>query len=120
MVTYLKINGVVMPTPKSYIVLLSDLDSEKTSRSELGYLKRDRIRANVYKINLEWRVQQKDVIVLRRYLSNSSFNATFYDPTLGGYVIAKMYAGDKEFTLVQQNDDPAKEWWDVTCNLIEY
>ena len=45
----LTIDGAVMPTPDSYKVQLSDLDSSGTGRTEDGVLVRERVRGGVAK-----------------------------------------------------------------------
>jgi hypothetical protein len=119
-VTYLKINNVAMPVPSSFTVLRSDLDSEKTSRSETGYLKRDRVRANVYKLQFEWIVQEADLQTLQSYLSLEKFTATFYDSTTGKYQSKTMYAGDRTCSLLRPSNTQSKTWWQFSCDLIEY
>ena len=43
MKTLFKINGVTMPTPKSFKVTINDIDSENTTRDARGTMHRDRI-----------------------------------------------------------------------------
>lgn len=122
MVTYLKINGVGMPTPKAYSIQRSDLDSQNTTRNEAGYLQRDRIRDNTYKINCEWRIQEKDLQKLNSALSPEQFTAEIYDGTTGGYLtIEEAYASaDRISTLVLPEPNPGDNWWDFSCSIIQY
>lgn len=120
MVTYLRINGVVMPAPQTFKIQKADLDSEKTTRSETGFLKRDRIRANVYKIECSWLIQEADLQKLNMYLSLKEFQAEFYDGTTGNYTICLMYAGDRTSELLLPKNNPSDNWWSFSCNLIEY
>ena len=41
--SYLKINGAEMPAPLPYTAMISDLDSDKSSRNTKGRLYRDNI-----------------------------------------------------------------------------
>lgn len=123
MIVYLKINGVAMPTPRAYSIQRSDLDSQNTTRSEAGYLQRDRVRANTYKVVYDWRVQERDLQKLNSALSSEEFTAEIYDGTTGAYLtIARAYASaDRTSTLVLPNEnDPSQNWWDFKCDIIEY
>jgi hypothetical protein len=121
MVTWLKINGVTMPTPKSFQILRADLDSDKSSRSEAGYMKRDRVRADTRKFTLSWTLKESDMIFLLSYLSLVEFTAEVYDATIGGYAQYTMYAGDRTADLIKWNpENPSENWYTVSCNLIEY
>ena len=120
-VTYLKIDGVAMPTPKAYSIQRSDLDSDGTTRDEAGYLKRDRVRANTYKVIYEWRVKETDLQKLNSYLSREKFIAQIYDGTTGGYLNITAYASaDRTSTLVLPEPNPSNNWWDFSCSVIEY
>lgn len=120
-VTYLKINGVAMPTPKAYSIQRSDLDSDGTTRDEAGYLKRDRVRADTYKVICEWRVQEPDLQKLNTYLSKEKFKAEIYDGTTGRYLNLTAYASsDRTSTLVLPEPNPKDNWWDFSCNIIQY
>lgn len=122
MVTYLKINGVAMPTPRAYSIQRSDLDSQNTTRSEAGKLQRDRIRDNTYKVMCEWRVRERDLQKLNSALSPEEFTAQIYDGTTGKYLtISHAYASaDRVSTLVLPENDPSQNWWDFKCDIIEY
>lgn len=122
MVTYLKINGVAMPTPKVYTIQRSDLDSDNTNRSEAGYLTRNRVRGNVYKVMCEWRLRENDLKLLNSALSPDIFMAEIYDGTTGLYLtLPKCYASaDRPSTLVLPQDDPRQNIWDFKCDIIEY
>lgn len=121
MLTYLKINGVAMPTPRVYSIQRSDLDSENTTRNEAGFLQRERVRSNAYRVSYEWRIQEADLQKLNSYLSNEEFTAEIYDGTTGGYLTITAYASaDRVSTLVLPENDPRDNWWDFKCDIIEY
>lgn len=109
-----------MPAPRKCKIIRSDLDSEKTTRSEDGHLKRDRVREGVYKIEYEWLVEETDLQLLCSALSPVSFVAVFYDGTTAQYIESQMYAGDRSAELIIPNDNSDNAWWSFSCNLIEY
>lgn len=119
-IEYLKIDGVLMPAPKTYSIDRSDLDSENTSRSLSGIMNRDRVRQGVYKIKATWLVTTPDLIKLTQALTPASIQVCFFDGTTGKYVTCKMYAGDRSSSLALQKENYKEMWWEFTCDLIEY
>lgn len=117
---YLRIDGVLMPTPKTYSIDRSDLDSENTTRSLSGVMNRDRVRQGVYKIKATWLITTADLIKLTQALSPASMQVKFFDGTTGMYVTTKMYAGDRSSTLALQKKNYNDIWWEFSCDLIEY
>ncbi len=112
------INGVGLPTPSSYKIPQSDLDSSVTGRNEAGGLQRDRIRQGIFKIELEWKaIKQLDADKILNTIKPSAVNVTF--PTTSGIATKKMYAGDRDVSIARywKKDDIR---WDVSFNLIEY
>lgn len=119
-IEYLKIDGVLMPAPKTYSIDRSDLDSENTTRSLSGIMNRDRVREGVYKIKATWLVTTTDLIKLTQALTPASMQVRFFDGTTGTYITTKMYAGDRSSTLTLQNKNYKDMWWEFSCDLIEY
>lgn len=114
----ISINGVGLPTPSSFKLPQSDLDSGDTGRNEAGYLQRDRIRQGIFKIELEWKaIKQSDADKILNAIKPSAVNVTF--PTTSGMATKKMYAGDRDVSIARywKKDDIR---WDVAFNLIEY
>ena len=112
----IKINGVVIATPKSYEATVSDLDGE-SNRNANGELVRDRIAVK-RKLNLEWGpLSQSEISTLLKAVSSVFFTVTFSDPELG--VITKtMYVGDRTAPAYQYLNGEVK-WQGLKMNFIE-
>ena len=52
--TLVKFGEDTPPTPTKYEVEIQDIDGEGTGRGETGYMDRERVRAGVYKLSLEF------------------------------------------------------------------
>ena len=112
----IKINGVVIATPKIYEATVSDLDGE-SNRNAAGQLIRDRIAVK-RKLNLEWGpLSQSEIAPILNAVSGVFFTVTFPDPQLG--VITKtMYVGDRTAPAYQYINEEVK-WSGLKLNLIE-
>ena len=76
------IDGVDLPSPSSFKIPRSDLDSSDTGRNELGVLQRDRIRQGIYKIELEWKaINSSDLYLIESAIEPAELNVTFPTPT---------------------------------------
>ena len=112
----LKINGVVITTPKSFEVSINDLDGE-SNRNANGKMVRDRI-AIKRKINLEWPpLNQSEMSTLLNAVSSVFFTVEFPDPQLG-MVTKTMYVGDRTTPAYQYTNGEAK-WSGLKMNFIE-
>lgn len=112
----LKINGVVIATPKSFELSISDLDGE-SNRNASGQMIRDRI-AIKRKINLEWPpLNQSEISTLLNAVSSVFFTVEFPDPQLG-MVTKTMYVGDRTAPAYQYTNGEAK-WSGLKMNFIE-
>ena len=112
----LKINGVVIATPKSFEVTISDLDGE-SNRNASGQMIRDRI-AIKRKINLEWPpLNQSEISTLLSAVSSVFFTVEFPDPQLG-MITKTMYVGDRTAPAYQYTNGEAK-WSGLKMNFIE-
>lgn len=117
----IKISGIDMPSPSKYNVILQDIDSENTSRTETGLLIRDRVRAGMYRIDITWQVEHSQIKTIADALSPAMFSVNFYDPTTNSYPTKDMYCGDRSGNLLVYNaNDPGKSLWELTTSLIEY
>lgn len=113
--TFLKIDGVVMPPPTKYDVSLNDIDAQSSGRTEAGYMKRKRIRSNVGKLSVGWTNVTKDELeTILEAVKRESFPVEFY---FGKMVSATMYAGDKSISFKVYKDGVS--YWDINFNLIE-
>lgn len=114
--TILSIDGKVLKTPTSYKLDFEDIDAETTTRSEDGYLHRDRIQHEMPKIAVGWdsltNAEVEDII---NTISPVSFQVQYYFGTLRS---AQMYAGTPSLELVRINYGNAI--WKLSFNLIDY
>ena len=113
------IDGVDLPSPSSFKIPRSDLDSGDTGRNELGVLQRDRIRQGIYKIELEWKgINSSELHLIESAIEPAEVNVTFPTPT--GMATKKMYAGDRNVEMIMYDDNFDKIRWNISFNLIEY
>jgi hypothetical protein len=117
---YITINGYTLPTPISYEVQRSDLDSSETNRSESGYLHRNRLREGVYKVIATWRLTVSQLKDVTNALSPAEFSATFIDLTTFSYHTTTMYAGDRTASVVRSSESVGELLVDFSVNIIEY
>lgn len=114
--TILRIDGKDLPIPTTYKVDYEDIDAETTTRSEDGYLHRDRIQHEMPKIAVSWnRLEQEQVDFILAAISPVKFNVEYY---FGTFKTAEMYAGSPSIELVRVNEGNAL--WRVSFNLIDY
>lgn len=113
------IDGVDLPAPSELSIGRMDLDSPDTTRNELGFLQRDRIRQGVYKVELSFKLKTSpDIQIIERAIEGKELQVTF--PTHSGKVTKLMYVGDRNIVvgLYKPNVDDIR--WDMSFNLIEY
>lgn len=114
----LKINGVVIATPKSFEVGIQDIDGE-SNRDANGNMHRDRITIK-RKLDLEWGpLTQNQISILLNAVSSVFFTVTFPDPQLG-MVSMTMYVGDRT-TPAYKYDTVTNtvKWQGLKMNFIE-
>jgi hypothetical protein len=118
----ISIGGVALPNPTDYKVILQDLDSDNTTRSETGFLTRDRVRAGIYKIDVTWQVKRPLLKLITDQLETAKFTVTFFDPTDSADHTAQMYCGDRSGTLKSYTDEskPDESLWELSLQLIEF
>lgn len=113
----IEINGVSLPEVTSYRVTLSDADSPNSGRAENAVMTRDRVRANMTKIELGWKnmttSEMKEII---DRVTPEEFPVSYF---FGTMQTAKMYAGDKTIEL-KALEESREAHWDVSVNLVEY
>lgn len=115
----LVINGVDIPTPNVMDIDKHDLDSSDTHRNELGIIVRDRIRRDVYKLQLEfWAKTSSEIHTINTAIQDEEFPVTFPTPT--GNVTKTMYAGDRSLVLARYSPEGFTESrWTLKFNLVE-
>jgi len=112
------IGTIPLPDPVEYSVILQDIDSENTRRTEAGILTRDRVRAGVYKIQATWKVNKTDLKKITDAVSPAKFSVTFFDPTTSTNPTRPMYVGDRTARLLHL--ESGQSLWELTLSLIEY
>lgn len=88
-----------MPTPSSYQVSFEDLDSEESKRYiNTGKMRRKRIRAEVMKISISYKLNSlDDVLKIIKMLRPQTFDAEVYLPNEGIRGTLEMYSNKKSF-----------------------
>lgn len=122
-----KVNGVAMPTPFSYKVTASDLDSEKSGRSASGYISRQVLRKGTRKIEIGYEdISHEDVQKLSNALYPDFVTVEYYDPhTPAGSNLLnktiKAYASDRNAELSKKIDtnNIGQTKWNYSFSLIE-
>lgn len=110
------INGVVVATPKSFKVDISDVDGE-TNRTARGTVIRDRV-AIKRKIDCEWGMLTQDqASVLLQAVSDVFFTMTYPDPQLG-ITTKTFYVGDRSVPAYSWTN-LQKPWSGLSMNFIE-
>lgn len=114
----IKINGVVIATPKVYEVTISDIDGE-TERNANGMLIRDRIAVK-RKLNLEWGpLTQLEIQTLLNAISSVFFTVNYPDP-MSGMVTKTMYVGDRTVPAYMYDKISGQmKWQGLKMNFIE-
>lgn len=112
-----KFGSYVPPAPTKYSLTVQDINSGDSGRGETGVMSRERVRAGVYKLSLEFtNITSADVLKIKNAISSEEIKVTFFD---GSDVSAIMYAGDRSLDL-KSVDDESNCFWDTSFNLVEY
>lgn len=96
-------NGVwvSLPAPSEYKVSMEDLDGENSKRYiTTGRLKRSRIRKNVFKISLSYKLTNLDKLslMLDAVSEEATFRAKFYHPIRKAMVEREFYNSKKSYS----------------------
>ena len=112
-----KFGSYVPPAPTKYSLTVQDIDSDDSGRGETGVMSRERVRAGVYKLTLEFtNITSTDVLKIKNAIASEQIKVTFFD---GSDVTATMYSGDRSLDL-KSIDDESNCFWDMGFNLVEY
>ena len=113
----IKINGVVIATPKSFSVDISDLDGE-SNRNALGDLLRDRIAVK-RKLSCEWAALGTTAIsTLLKSVQDVYFDVEYPDPMEGQLITKTFYVGDRSAPMYKY-DNGNILWEGLKMNFIE-
>lgn len=113
---------VSLPNPTKYIVPASDLDSTETTRTEEGYLVRNRVRQGVTKVELGWTTTSSVIASIAPLVEPASIDVRFYNPHTASFVEKTLYVGDRSCVLSLYTNDMSLNnmLWEYSFNLIEY
>lgn len=105
------------PAPASITPSYEDLDSEKTGRTEAGYLHRDTIRLNIRNFDLEFMgLTSAQVSTLLAAISVPTFSATILDPKNNTNSTGTFYAAKRQTRLLVGGTN---KLYALTCTFIE-
>ncbi|WP_053983432.1 DUF6711 family protein [Niameybacter massiliensis] len=112
----IRINGVDVQTPSSYMVNIMDIT--KSERNAKGNMQIDLINTK-YKLELTWSLLTQTQItkILDALEARVTFEVTFVSPT-GSKLTRTFYKGDRSAPLLDYLDGQAR-WKDFKVNLIE-
>jgi hypothetical protein len=117
---FMRMSGYTFPAPTEYVVDYEDIDSEKSTRNEAAYLDRDRLRAEVTKIRVGWKVTTAELTDIASHLRPETITLTFWNATTARYETKTMYCSRKSAELLRNDDDPtAGQYWHYTANITE-
>lgn len=112
-----KLGSYTPPTPTTYDLTISDIDSGDTGRGETGYMSRERVRAGMYKLSLGFtNITSNEVLAIKNAISTEEISVALFD---GSKVSATMFVGDRTLKL-KSIDDESNCYWDMSFNLIEF
>lgn len=121
---YLKIDGVVMPTPSEYEYIEADFDSPDSSRSETGVLNRDRIRQGVLSPRFVWKALT--TTQLRKILDAVEptwIEITIFSPLATNSSHTRTFTGYAQATrkskIIRPQDNSQETLWSFECSFIE-
>ena len=113
----LKINGVVVKTPKTFSVDISDIDGE-TNRNANGDMNRDRITTK-RKLNCAWGpLKNEEISPILKSVQDVFFEVTYPDPMEGTVMTKTFYVGDRNAPAYSCVNGEVR-WEGLTMNFIE-
>mgnify|MGYP001172940516 CR=1 FL=1 len=120
MANFIKVNGVLIPTPASFDWQMSDLDSS-AERSASGILIRDRVRSGVRKITFSW-ASLPDMDAFYEFISTleslpQEFEMVYPDAT-GKMITKTMYRADVTAEMYRYANSRSY-WKDLKTSFIE-
>lgn len=123
--------GVELLTPSKFKVTTSDFDSDKTTRNVRGYMVRDRIRARLKSLEIEWRglSRAEMATLMNHFNSNAAFTTSdglavpkffialeYPDPSTTGNLRKIFYVSDRNSPLYNDN---LGRWESLSFTLVE-
>ena len=112
----LTIGGVELHDLTKYSVRKQDLDSENSTRSETGYLTRERIRAGIHTLEVTVsRYTNEELATLLKALDPEVLSANFF---FGTEKTISCYSSNQTIDL--KSTAEGEPYWDISFNLVEY
>lgn len=114
----ISVNGVELPAPDKYEVVIADLDAS-ANRSGNGTLFRDRVAVK-RTINLSWLfLTAAQVSTLLKSVSSVFFTVTYLDPETNGNKTGTFYVSDRNQGVAIKNKDGSYTWRDISLSFVE-
>lgn len=114
----IEINGAVIPAPKPFQVLISDMDMDSDSDTN-GNLHRNRINIK-RKINLEWGpLSWSEISTILKSVKDVFFNTRYPDPETGQFETKRFYVGDRTAPFCLEQENGTLMWEGLTMNFVE-
>lgn len=112
----------VLPTPTGMTVTRNDLDGSGTQRDELGKLHRDRLRAGVYTVEVEWDgLSVSELAALTKaFVEHDELTVTFFDLTTCSHVTAQMYAANPSASVTTPGEYTDDMKCSYSVSLIQF
>lgn len=122
--TYLKINGVKMPTPSEYDYVEADFDSSDSTRTETGVLVRKRIRRGVLSPKFKWKALTTEQLnTLLKAIEPTWIQVTIFSPKVTSGDRLVTFTGYAQATrtssVVLPKNDPGETLWSFECSFIQ-
>ena len=114
----ISINGAAIPSPDTYEVTISDLDSS-ANRSGNGTLFRDRIAVK-RTINIGWLfLSALDLSRILTAVSPVFFSVTYLDPEINAMSAGTFYVSDRTQGVAIKQSDGSYMWGNISFSLVE-
>lgn len=115
----IRVNGMDIPEPATYEVLLSDLDADGSGRTADGTMVRDRV-AMKYKLTMTWNaLKPNEMAKLLQFVKDQFFSCEFLDPYTGTYIVRTMYVGDRTAPIAYSRNNGSFIWRSLSMDFIE-
>lgn len=119
----IKVNDVVLPDPAVFVVDITDLEGDSTTRNARGDLIRDKI-ATKFKITCEWPpLSMEEIKIILEATNESFFQLTFPDPMLGTINTKTFYVDNRQMPLLKKiSENYISEnyiWEGLKINFLE-
>lgn len=115
--TMLKVDGVALPTPTSYIPDFEEIS--KAERNANGTMIKEVI-AYKYKLNVTWKMlSQSELTKLMNVKRKNSFILEFIDMDTGKSRTGQFYAGTPTANAMEYKNGGVENWLDVKMNFVE-